>query len=181
MADPWYVVLYSRMYCCYSNSTGEICRWYRISIHHSAVQGGTWFGTYPQWNGNRVCNSPISIPMSLIHIKQISGRDYNQMVWSHSNWITNVYVSCVGSTHHIVTRVSRELLLQCLKSSRRLKSVFREKLLPWVVSNAWNSAFYMNIYFENHWEQPLDSFRREFNLSDPPSPEIIKLTEPVNL
>lgn len=58
--------------------------------------------------------------------------------------------------------------------------MFAYQMLPWIVPNAWNSKFYMNIYFEKHWEQSMDDFRREFNLTAPPA-DAIQYTEPVHL
>ncbi|XP_065909919.1 ubiquinone biosynthesis protein COQ4 homolog, mitochondrial-like isoform X2 [Dysidea avara] len=58
------------------------------------------------------------------------------------------------------------------------KDVFRYKLLPWAISNGWYGKFYMSVYFEKHWEQPMESFRRELNLTAPPF-ETFEHTEPV--
>ena len=58
--------------------------------------------------------------------------------------------------------------------------MFAYQMLPWIVPNAWNSKFYMNIYFEKHWEQSMDDFRLEFNLTAPPA-DAIQYTEPVHL
>ncbi|KAK9885863.1 hypothetical protein WA026_013740 [Henosepilachna vigintioctopunctata] len=37
--------------------------------------------------------------------------------------------------------------------------------LPWAIETGMNSAFLMNIYFENRWDQPIDELRKELNIN----------------
>ncbi|XP_070581869.1 ubiquinone biosynthesis protein COQ4 homolog, mitochondrial-like isoform X2 [Ptychodera flava] len=40
--------------------------------------------------------------------------------------------------------------------------------IVWAVKTALTAKFYMNIYFEKHFEQPLDEFRQEIGIGTPP-------------
>nr|XP_002741484.2 PREDICTED: ubiquinone biosynthesis protein COQ4 homolog, mitochondrial-like [Saccoglossus kowalevskii] len=40
--------------------------------------------------------------------------------------------------------------------------------IVWTIKTALNAKFYMNIYFEKHFEQPLDEFRQELGIGTPP-------------
>ncbi|KAH9500765.1 hypothetical protein Btru_076406 [Bulinus truncatus] len=45
--------------------------------------------------------------------------------------------------------------------------------LTWAIRAAYNSKFLMNVYFEKHWEQDIEEFRKELNLEPSPVPLII--------
>ncbi|XP_077986950.1 ubiquinone biosynthesis protein COQ4 homolog, mitochondrial-like [Glandiceps talaboti] len=44
--------------------------------------------------------------------------------------------------------------------------------ISWVVKTALTTKFYMNVYFEKHFEQPLDEFRQELGIGTPPVLEL---------
>ena len=43
------------------------------------------------------------------------------------------------------------------------------QLLPWAIQQGTEAKFLLNIYYEQRWEQDLEDFRKEFNISPPPS------------
>ena len=43
-------------------------------------------------------------------------------------------------------------------------------LLPWALDQGLNAKFLLNVYYEKRWEQDIDEFRKEFNITlAPPS------------
>lgn len=53
-----------------------------------------------------------------------------------------------------------------LKPKHRLR--YLNEILPWALQVGRQAKPFINIYFEQRWEQRLDEFRREFNISPPP-------------
>jgi len=43
-----------------------------------------------------------------------------------------------------------------------------QKLLPWALQQGSEAKFLLNIYYEERWEQDIQEFRREFNITLPP-------------
>ena len=41
------------------------------------------------------------------------------------------------------------------------------QLLPWAIQQGTEAKFLLNIYYEQRWEQDLEDFRKEFNISPP--------------
>jgi len=53
----------------------------------------------------------------------------------------------------------------------RFSSRQRERyshLLPWALHTGKSADFLLNIYYEQRWDQDLASFRKEFNITEPP-------------
>ena len=53
----------------------------------------------------------------------------------------------------------------------RFKTNQREhylKLLPWAISQGTEAKFLLNIYYEKRWEQDINEFRKEFNITIAP-------------
>ena len=44
-----------------------------------------------------------------------------------------------------------------------------QQLLPWALHQGAEAKFLLNIYYEERWEQDISDFRREFNISLPPT------------
>jgi len=42
-------------------------------------------------------------------------------------------------------------------------------LLPWALKTGENSKFLLNCYYEQRWDQDMDSFKAEFNILNPPN------------
>ena len=42
-------------------------------------------------------------------------------------------------------------------------------LLPWALDQGLNAKFLLNVYYEKRWEQDINEFRKEFNISVAPS------------
>lgn len=40
--------------------------------------------------------------------------------------------------------------------------------LPWVIRNATQGSFLMNVYWEKNWDKPLEELRNELNIETPP-------------
>uniref|UniRef100_A0A7N4P4V7 Ubiquinone biosynthesis protein COQ4 homolog, mitochondrial n=1 Tax=Sarcophilus harrisii TaxID=9305 RepID=A0A7N4P4V7_SARHA len=53
-------------------------------------------------------------------------------------------------------------------SAKKLK-VLTSELIPWAVQNGQNSRCVLNLYYEQRWEQPLETLREELGISPPPS------------
>lgn len=47
---------------------------------------------------------------------------------------------------------------------------YLDHYLPWVLENATKSRLLLNVYFEKHFEEPIDELRASLNLTPPPPP-----------
>ncbi len=52
----------------------------------------------------------------------------------------------------------------------RHRQKYLNTYLPWVLQSAYSSKFLMSVYFEKHWEDDIDEFRKELNLEPAPQP-----------
>lgn len=46
----------------------------------------------------------------------------------------------------------------------RQRQKYIAEYLPWAIKTGWESKFLMNVYFEKHWDQPLEELQRELNI-----------------
>lgn len=45
---------------------------------------------------------------------------------------------------------------------------YLETYLPWAIRNGQNAKFLMAVYWEEHWEDDLETLRQELNIEPPP-------------
>lgn len=53
-------------------------------------------------------------------------------------------------------------------SNFRHTKKYLETYLPWAIRNGQNAKFLMAVYWEEHWEDDLETLRQELNIEPPP-------------
>ena len=56
-------------------------------------------------------------------------------------------------------------LFGVLRLGPKHTEIYLNKYLPWILVNAQNSKPLINVYFEKHFETPIDQLRSELNLT----------------
>lgn len=56
----------------------------------------------------------------------------------------------------------------CVFCCRKLQ-VLATELIPWAIRSGRNANCIMNIYYEQRWEQPVESLREEIGIFPPPA------------
>ena len=46
--------------------------------------------------------------------------------------------------------------------------LLRQEIIPWALYAGYRSKFFLNVYFEKHFEKDIDEFRKELNLIKSP-------------
>lgn len=55
----------------------------------------------------------------------------------------------------------------CVFCSRKLQ-VLATELVPWAIRSGRNASCILNVYYEQRWEQPVESLREEIGIFPPP-------------
>ncbi|NXE09654.1 COQ4 protein, partial [Lophotis ruficrista] len=55
-----------------------------------------------------------------------------------------------------------------IRLSARKLQVLATELIPWAIRSGRNASFILNIYYEQRWEQPVESLREEIGIFPPP-------------
>lgn len=55
----------------------------------------------------------------------------------------------------------------CIIFSRKLQ-VLATELVPWAIRSGLNASCVLNVYYEQRWEQPVESLREELGIFPPP-------------
>lgn len=56
----------------------------------------------------------------------------------------------------------------CVFCSRKLQ-VLATELVPWAIRSGRNASCILNVYYEQRWEQPVESLREEIGIFPPPA------------
>jgi len=56
----------------------------------------------------------------------------------------------------------------CVVCSRKLR-VLATDLVPWAIRSGRNASCILNVYYEQRWEQPVESLREEIGIFPPPA------------
>ncbi|KFW05917.1 hypothetical protein N326_04939, partial [Eurypyga helias] len=56
----------------------------------------------------------------------------------------------------------------CIVCSRKLQLLATE-LVPWAIRSGRNASCVLNVYYEQRWEQPVESLREEIGIFSPPA------------
>ncbi|GAB6021954.1 hypothetical protein CHUAL_006115 [Chamberlinius hualienensis] len=57
-------------------------------------------------------------------------------------------------------------LFGAYRLSKKQRELYVSSYLPWAIKCGYESEIFMNIYYEKHWEEPIDQFRRRLNVPD---------------
>ncbi|XP_071444636.1 ubiquinone biosynthesis protein COQ4 homolog, mitochondrial-like [Hetaerina americana] len=55
-------------------------------------------------------------------------------------------------------------LLGPLQLSHKQRKKYLNNYLPWVIKTGFEAKFFMNIYYEKRWEQPVEEILNELNI-----------------
>lgn len=58
-------------------------------------------------------------------------------------------------------------ITSCVVCSRKLQ-VLATQLVPWAIRSGRNASCILNVYYEQRWEQPVESLREEIGILPPP-------------
>lgn len=59
----------------------------------------------------------------------------------------------------------------CMLCSRKLQ-VLATELVPWAIRSGRNASCILNVYYEQRWEQSVESLREEIGILPPPAVQV---------